>query len=126
MYLSLPPKVQFSLLVEGQTDEVVNFNVNRMTKLMRTYTAQMEALNKYRNKDKERIFRLTYEIGKDTDGEKSGETPFPLGEAVRLNLENIEDVVRIQHAVDRILHYQDKKLEINHVMFADKSFFNVY
>ena len=44
-----------ALLVEGQTDEVVNFNVNRMTKLMRTYTAQMEALNKYRNKGKQKI-----------------------------------------------------------------------
>ena len=44
-----------ALLVEGQTDEVVNFNVNRMTKLMRTYTAQMEALNKYRNKGKQQI-----------------------------------------------------------------------
>ncbi len=44
-----------ALLVEGQTDEVVNFNVNRMTKLMRTYTAQMEALCKYRNKGKQQI-----------------------------------------------------------------------
>jgi len=44
-----------ALFVEGQTDEVVNFNVNRMTKLMRTYTAQMEALNKYRNKGKQQI-----------------------------------------------------------------------
>jgi hypothetical protein len=44
-----------ALLVEGQTDEVVNFNVNRMTKLMRTYTTQMEALNKYRNKGKQQI-----------------------------------------------------------------------
>ena len=44
-----------ALLVDGQTDEVVNFNVNRMTKLMRTYTAQMEALNKYRNKGKQQI-----------------------------------------------------------------------
>ena len=44
-----------ALLVEGQTDEVVNFNVNRMAKLMRTYTTQMEALNKYRNKGKQQI-----------------------------------------------------------------------
>ena len=44
-----------ALMVEGQTDEVVNFNVNRMTKLMRTYTAQVEALNKYRNKGKQKI-----------------------------------------------------------------------
>jgi len=44
-----------SLLVDGQTDEVVNFNVNRMTKLMRTYTTQMEALNKYRTKGQQKI-----------------------------------------------------------------------
>jgi hypothetical protein len=44
-----------ALMVDGQTDEVVNFNVNRMTKLMRTYTAQVEALNKYRNKGKQKI-----------------------------------------------------------------------
>ena len=44
-----------AMLVNDQTDEVVNFNVNRMTKLMRTYTSQMEALNKYRNKGKQQI-----------------------------------------------------------------------
>ena len=44
-----------ALLVENQTDEGVNFNVNRMTKLMRTYTAQMEALNKYRSKGQQKI-----------------------------------------------------------------------
>ena len=44
-----------ALLTEGQTHEAVNFNVNRMTKLMRTYMAQMEALNKYRNKGKQQI-----------------------------------------------------------------------
>jgi putative ABC transport system permease protein len=76
--------------------------------------------------DKDQIFRLTYEIGKDADGEIQGETPFPLGEAVRLNMENLDDVVRIQHSTDRVLHFKDKKLEIEHVMFADKSFFNVF
>ena len=44
-----------ALLTEGQTHEAVNYNVNRMTKLMRTYMAQMEALNKYRNKGKQQI-----------------------------------------------------------------------
>ncbi len=44
-----------ALLVDGQTEDGVNANVNRMTKLMRTYTAQMEALNKYRNKGKQQI-----------------------------------------------------------------------
>ena len=44
-----------ALLVEDQTEDGVNFNVNRMTKLMRTYMAQMEALNKYRNKGKQQI-----------------------------------------------------------------------
>ena len=44
-----------ALLVEDQTEDAVNFNINRTTKLMRTYMAQMEALNKYRNKGKQQI-----------------------------------------------------------------------
>ena len=44
-----------ALLVDGQTEDSVNFNINRTTKLMRTYMAQMEALNKYRNKGKQQI-----------------------------------------------------------------------
>ena len=44
-----------ALLTEDQTHETINFNVNWMTKLMRTYMAQMEALNKYRNKGKQQI-----------------------------------------------------------------------
>ncbi len=38
-----------------QTPEAIDRNINRLTKLMRTYTAQMEALNKYRNKGKQKI-----------------------------------------------------------------------
>lgn len=38
-----------------QTFDGVDANINRLTKLMRTYTAQMEALNKYRNKGKQQI-----------------------------------------------------------------------
>ena len=38
-----------------QPDEFVGKNINRVAKLMRTYTAQMEALNKYRNKGKQQI-----------------------------------------------------------------------
>ncbi len=42
-------------LLSEQTEDGVNFNINRLTKLMRTYMAQMEALNKYRNKGKQQI-----------------------------------------------------------------------
>jgi hypothetical protein len=38
-----------------QPIEVASFYVNSITKLMRTYTTQMEALNKYRNKGKQQI-----------------------------------------------------------------------
>ncbi len=44
-----------ALLVDDQTEDSVSFNINRTTKLMRTYMAQMEALNKYRNKGKQQI-----------------------------------------------------------------------
>ena len=33
----------------------VNYNINRVTKLMRTFTAQIEALNKYRTKGRQKI-----------------------------------------------------------------------
>lgn len=39
----------------NQTVEGVNYNINRVTKLMRTFAAQVEALNKYRNKGKQQI-----------------------------------------------------------------------
>jgi len=36
--------------LEGQTTEGMDTNINRATKLMRTFTAQMEALNRHRGK----------------------------------------------------------------------------
>lgn len=36
-------------LKPGQPDEIVTANINRATKLMRTFTAQMDALNRYRS-----------------------------------------------------------------------------
>jgi hypothetical protein len=38
-----------------QHPDMVTMNVNRATKLMRTYTAQIEALNKYRAKGQQKI-----------------------------------------------------------------------
>ena len=35
---------------EGQPSEVMDLNINRSTKLLRTFTAQMEALNRHRGK----------------------------------------------------------------------------
>jgi len=40
---------------EGQSIEGVNTNINRVTKLMRTFTTQVEALSKYRNKGQQKI-----------------------------------------------------------------------
>jgi hypothetical protein len=42
-------------LKPGQPDEVVTANVNRATKLMRTFTAQVEALTRYRNHDTQNL-----------------------------------------------------------------------
>lgn len=42
-------------LKNDQPIELASFYVNSITKLMRTYTAHMEALNKYRNKGKQQI-----------------------------------------------------------------------
>ena len=42
-------------MLSEQTFEGVESNVNRAIKLMRTYTTQVEALNKYRNKGKQQI-----------------------------------------------------------------------
>ena len=39
-------------MLSEQTFDEVDVNINRVTKLMRTYAAQVEALNKYRNKGK--------------------------------------------------------------------------
>ncbi len=40
---------------DEQPIELASFYVNSITKMMRTYTAQIEALNKYRNKGKQQI-----------------------------------------------------------------------
>jgi hypothetical protein len=42
-------------VVEGQTVDGVNSGINRMAKLMRTFTSQMEALQRYRGKGKQTI-----------------------------------------------------------------------
>ena len=42
-------------MLPDQTVEGVNYNVNRVTKLSRTFIAQMEALNKHRGKGKQKI-----------------------------------------------------------------------
>lgn len=42
-------------MLRGQTAEGVDLNVNRMTKLMRAFTAQMEALNRYRGKGQQKV-----------------------------------------------------------------------
>ena len=42
-------------MFEDQTFEGVNANVNRVTKLMRTFTTQIEALQKYRTKGQQKI-----------------------------------------------------------------------
>ena len=43
------------VMIDEQTVEGVNYGINRVTKLMRTYTAQMEALQKYRSKGQQTI-----------------------------------------------------------------------
>ena len=42
-------------MLSKQTVDGVNSNVNRVTKLLRTFTAQMEALNKYRGKGAQKM-----------------------------------------------------------------------
>jgi hypothetical protein len=42
-------------VIEGQTIDAINSCVNRMTKLTRTFTNQMEALQRYRGKGKQTI-----------------------------------------------------------------------
>ncbi len=43
------------VMLNEQTFAGVDANINRATKLMRTFTSQIEALNKYRNKGKQQI-----------------------------------------------------------------------
>lgn len=40
---------------DDQSTEVLNANVERATKMMRTFTAQMEALNRYRGKGQQKV-----------------------------------------------------------------------
>lgn len=42
-------------MANDQRTEMVDRNINRVTKLMRTFTAQMEALQKYRSKGQQKI-----------------------------------------------------------------------
>jgi len=42
-------------MLSGQHPDAVNANVNRVTKLMRTFTTQVEALKKYRTGGKQTI-----------------------------------------------------------------------
>lgn len=42
-------------LIKGQTVDGVDRNVNRMTKLTRSFTTQMEALNRYRGKGQQKM-----------------------------------------------------------------------
>jgi hypothetical protein len=42
-------------MIQGQTVDGVDRNINRVTKLMRTFTSQVEALNKYRTKGQQKI-----------------------------------------------------------------------
>jgi len=42
-------------MITGQTVEGVEMNINRSAKLMRTFTAQLDTLQKYRNKGKQTI-----------------------------------------------------------------------
>ena len=42
-------------LKDGQSIELASFYINGIAKLMRTYTTQMDALNKYRTKGKQQI-----------------------------------------------------------------------
>ena len=42
-------------MISDQTVDGVDRNVNRVTKLMRTFTTQIEALNRYRTKGQQKI-----------------------------------------------------------------------
>ncbi len=42
-------------MLSEQSENGVDININRINKLMRTFTTQVEALNKYRNKGKQQI-----------------------------------------------------------------------
>jgi len=42
-------------MLEGQTCDGVDANISRATKLMRTFTAQIEALNRYRGQGQQKV-----------------------------------------------------------------------
>jgi hypothetical protein len=42
-------------MITDQTVEGIEMNINRSTKLMRTFTAQLDTLQKYRNKGQQTI-----------------------------------------------------------------------
>jgi len=48
---------------ENQTDQGIDLNLNRATKLMRTFTAQVEALQKLRNKGQQKITVQHVQVG---------------------------------------------------------------
>jgi hypothetical protein len=52
-------------MLPDQTSDGVNYNINRATKLMRTFTAQMEALQRHRNGGKQtiKVQHVTVESG---------------------------------------------------------------
>lgn len=77
-------------------------------------------------KHKENLYRIvTHSPGTD-EIDKGGETPFPLGEAIRLNINSHEQVLRIKHATGRIIHYNDHKYEIGNIVFAETNFFELF
>jgi hypothetical protein len=47
----------------NQSSEVTDLNINRATKLMRTFTAQVEALQKIRNKGQQKITVQHVQVG---------------------------------------------------------------
>jgi len=50
-------------ITDGQKTELVDINLNRATKLMRTFTAQVEALQKLRNKGQQKITVQHVQVG---------------------------------------------------------------
>lgn len=75
---------------------------------------------------KERIFRLTFDMERPQGFEKGAGTPFPLGEAIRLNINNVDEVVRIHLSNDNILFFGDKKIKVKNTLFVEPGFFNVF
>jgi len=51
----IPNKTYRRAVIPEQTEKGIEMNVSRATRLMRTFTSQVEALQKYRNKGKQTI-----------------------------------------------------------------------